>query len=149
MVEGNPYFDAKKGQEEMARDSGVPYTIAKSTQFYEFFNTIASGFTQDGFAKLPDALFQPLAADDLASALVAIALQEPKNFAVSIAGSKCASFETRFQRFFKITQDNRIASTDKSATYYGGKLSRDWIAPGVPDYMGKNRLKIGWQAQMV
>lgn len=135
-VRGNPYFDAKLGQEELARASGVPFTIARATQFFEFLPTIAAGFTKGETTGLPDALFRPIAADDVATALADIALAPPRNNAVSIAGLESASFEHWFKRFFDLTQDPRQAETDQAATYFGARLQPCSIVPTAPDYIG-------------
>lgn len=135
-VRGNPYFDAKLGQEEMARASGVPFTLARATQFFEFLPTIAAGFTKGATTGLPDALFRPIAADDVATALAAIALAPPVNAAVSIAGLEAASFERWFKRFFDLVQDPRQAETDPAATYFGARLQPCSIVPAAPDYIG-------------
>ena len=141
VVRGNPYFDAKLTQEEAVRASGVPYTIARATQFYEFLPTIASGLARDGVARLPGACFRPLAAGDVAAALVTIALGAARNDAVTIAGPEIATFDAWLQRFFNLTGDTRTAVTDPDATYFGGRLQANSIAPASPDFVGPTTLE--------
>ncbi|SEL11475.1 Uncharacterized conserved protein YbjT, contains NAD(P)-binding and DUF2867 domains [Pseudoxanthomonas sp. GM95] len=135
-VRGNPYFDAKLGQEDLVRASGVPYTIARATQFFEFMPTLATGFTKGLITHLPNAQFQPIAADDVAKALASIALNDPHHGAVTIAGKEHAPFESWFARLFTATRDPRRAIADVEATYFGGPLQDDSIIAAHPDYTG-------------
>jgi uncharacterized protein YbjT (DUF2867 family) len=141
QVRGNPYFDAKLGQEDLVRASGMPYTIARATQFFEFMPTLAAGFTKGLIAYLPSAHFQPIAADDVAMALASIALRPPHNGAVTIAGNERATFEAWFQRLFASTRDPRRAVSDIDATYFGGPLEEESITAAHPDYTGRLRFE--------
>jgi uncharacterized protein YbjT (DUF2867 family) len=137
QVRGNPYFDAKLMQEDMVRSSSIPYTILRSTQFYEFLPTIASGLAVSNAIRVPNALFSPIAAVDVGTALAELAHHGAINKAVSIAGPEIAQFETWMHRFLAAAEDKRRhAVTDEHATYFGGKLQRDSIAPTLPDITG-------------
>jgi uncharacterized protein YbjT (DUF2867 family) len=135
-VRGNPYFDAKLSQEEMVSAGGVPFTIGRATQFFEFMPTIAGGFTNGDVTALPDALFRPVAADDVAKALAEIALAGPKNGAVSITGPEVMSFADWFKRLFARLGDARKAISDATATYFGGVVAEGSIVPEHPEYVG-------------
>jgi len=136
QVRGNPYFDAKLMQEDMVRSSTIPYTILRSTQFYEFLPTIASGLMAGDAIRLPHALFSPVAAADVGAALASLAQHDPVNAAVSIAGPEVAPFEAWVRRFLAVIEDTRRVVTDDAATYFGGKLERYSIAPAIPDMKG-------------
>lgn len=135
-VFGNPYLDAKREQEELAVASGVDYTVARATQFFEFMPTLADAYSSGDEARFPASLFQPIAADDVAEALATIALAEPARGAVHIAGAERASFEHWFTRFFTLANDPRRAKTDAEATYFGGPLGADGITCATPEYTG-------------
>src|SRR5438876_5524902 len=67
------YFRAKIAQEELIRRSSLPYSIVHATQFFEFLKSLAD-ISFDGYkVHLPPVLFQPIAADDVASGVDRIA----------------------------------------------------------------------------
>jgi uncharacterized protein YbjT (DUF2867 family) len=140
-IDGNPYYAAKLAQEEMASRSGVPFTIARSTQFYEFFPTIAGGFTKGSVVGLPNAMLQPIAADDVAVALADIALSPPKYGPVYIAGPERDPFDRWLTRVFKLTDDPRSVEVDFKATWFGATLENDSIVPKQTDYSGHLKLE--------
>ena len=80
------YLRAKIAQEELIAASGVPHTIVRATQFFEFLGTIADGVTVDGVVHGSPALIQPVAADDVAAALAEVAVAGPVNGVVDLAG---------------------------------------------------------------
>ena len=63
------YFRAKLAQEKLIAASGIPYTIVRATQFFEFLGGIAQASTDGQVVRLPSALMQPMSADDVAAAL--------------------------------------------------------------------------------
>src|SRR5215208_2993305 len=80
------YFRAKLAQEELIEGSSIPYSIVRATQFYEFIKRIAADATDVNTVRLPPALIQPMAADDVASALARVSGGEPLNAMVEVAG---------------------------------------------------------------
>src|SRR5437773_12399675 len=80
------YFRAKMAQENLIKASKIPYTIVRSTQFFEFVNAIAQSATDGQTVRLPPALVQPIVSDDVAAALAEIAVAEPLNGTVELAG---------------------------------------------------------------
>jgi uncharacterized protein YbjT (DUF2867 family) len=82
----NGYFRAKVVQEKLIKASGIPYTIIRSTQFLEFLPGIADSSTDGNIVSLPPVLFQPIAADDVATIVADVALAAPRNGIVEIAG---------------------------------------------------------------
>lgn len=136
QVRGNPYFDAKLMQEDMVRSSTIPYTILRSTQFYEFLPTIASGLGAGDAVRLPHALLSPVAAADVSTTLANLAHHDAMNKPVSIAGPEIAQFETWVRRFLDVIDESRRVLTDVDATYFGGKVQGNAIAPAIPDITG-------------
>src|SRR5579863_6378444 len=80
------YFRAKIAQENLIKGSSIPYSIIRATQFFEFVNGIADFSTDGNTVRLPPALIQPMAADDVAGAVAKIAVGTPVNGTVEIAG---------------------------------------------------------------
>src|SRR6201987_5027607 len=80
------YFRAKLAQENLIKASPIPYTIVRATQFFEFVGGIAQSATQGETVRLPSALMQPIVSDDVAAALADVAIAEPLNDTVELAG---------------------------------------------------------------
>lgn len=86
---------------------------------------------------VPDAQLRPIAADDVASGLVQIALADPRNGPASITGPEVASFTAWLKLLYERTNDPRDAITDKTATYFGAPLEANSIVPEAPDFVGR------------
>jgi uncharacterized protein YbjT (DUF2867 family) len=113
----NGYFRAKVAQERLIESSSVPYTIVRSTQFLEFLGAIASSSVVGNKVRLPHGLFQPIAADDVAGLVADVALAEPENGIVEIAGPDRAPFDEVVARYLKAIGDPREVVCDPSARY--------------------------------
>src|SRR4051794_37788582 len=108
----NSYFRAKFVQEKLVEASGIPYTIIRSTQFMEFIGGIADSSADGNKVRLPPVLFQPLAADDVAASVAEVALAEPRNGIVEIAGPERAPFNEIIARYLKAVGDPRPVVRD-------------------------------------
>src|SRR6201995_1969883 len=75
----NGYFRAKVAQEKLIEASGVPYTIIRATQFLEFLGGIAASSADGNVVRISPGLFQPIAADDVATNVAELALAAPRN----------------------------------------------------------------------
>src|ERR1700704_750652 len=75
----NGYFRAKMAQENLIKPSGIPYSIVRSTQFFEFTGAIAQSGTVGQTARVSPALFQPIASDDVADSVADVTLEAPVN----------------------------------------------------------------------
>src|ERR1700757_4345527 len=82
----NGYFRAKIAQEKLIETSGIPYTIIRSTQFLEFLPAIADSSANGNTVRISPGLFQPIAAEDVAAIVADVALAEPRNGIIEIAG---------------------------------------------------------------
>ncbi len=91
-LEGNGYFRAKVAQERLVKEAGIPFTIVRATQFFEFVATIAGASVEGERLVVPDADFQPIAAADVAEALADTALAPPRNAICEIAGPERLPF---------------------------------------------------------
>lgn len=117
------YYRGKLVQERLVQASPIPYTILRSTQFFEFLRGIANSNTVGETAFVPAALVQPVAADDMVTALADIALSAPMNGIVEIAGPKQASLAELVRRYLVETGDTRKVVADANARYFGAVLN--------------------------
>jgi len=132
------YFRAKMAQEELIKTSGNPYTILRATQFFEFMGRIADESTTDGkTVRLPPFLMQPVVSDDVAAALADIALGEPVNGMVELAGPEKIRLDEIVKRYLSANKDPRQVVTDARARYYGlGDLNDQSLTPGENPRIG-------------
>src|ERR1043166_2767597 len=111
------YLRAKVAQEKLIKASGIPFTIVRSTQFFEFVKGIIQSATEGQTVRLSPALMQPIASDDVAAALTGFALAKPLNGTVEIAGPERIRIDELAQRFLSATRDPRKVITDVHADY--------------------------------
>ncbi len=136
----NGYFRAKVAQEKLIAASGIPYTIVRSTQFFEFLRDIAASGTKGNTVRLSPGLFQPIAADDVAPIVADMALAAPRNGIVEIAGPERAPFNEIVARYLKAVGDPRTVVSDPEARYWGGRVEERSLVP-----LGEARLgRIGF-----
>jgi len=125
----NGYFRAKIAQERLIVASGIPYTIIRSTQFLEFLGGVAASSADGNIVRLPPILFQPIAADDVASIVAEVALAVPRNGIVEIAGPERAPFNEIVARYLKAVGDRREVVRDPEARYWGGRVEQHSLVP--------------------
>jgi uncharacterized protein YbjT (DUF2867 family) len=124
------YFRAKLEQERLIRESGIPFTIIHSTQFFEAFGRIADAATAGYSVRLASALVQPVAADDVTGMVAEVVVSAPRNGVVEIAGPERASLPDLLRRFLTFLQDGRHVFLDGKARYYGAELQEHSLLPG-------------------
>src|SRR6201988_225548 len=139
------YFRAKMAQEELIKASGIPYTIVRATQFFEFMGGIAQFSTVGRTVHLPPALWQPIAADDVGSALAEVTLGAPVNGMIEIAGPERAGLDALVGRFLGATKDPREVITDVDARYYGLAVNDQSLTPGANPRLGATSFEDGLQ----
>jgi uncharacterized protein YbjT (DUF2867 family) len=127
------YLRAKVAQENLIKASKVPFTIVRSTQFFEFVKGIAQSATEGQTIRLPPGMMQPIAADDVATALTDVALAEPLNAIVEIAGPEPIRMDEFVRQFLSATGDARKVNTDVHARYFGAELNDQSLVPGPGD----------------
>ena len=133
------YFRAKLAQEDLIKASGIAYTIVRSTQFFEFMAAIAQAGTVGQTARLSPALFQPIAADDVADAVADVAVGAPLNGTVEIAGPDRAPIAELVGRFLSATHDPRTVLADAHAGYFGIAVNDRSLTPGENPRIGATR----------
>ncbi|MDE3748272.1 SDR family oxidoreductase [Methylobacterium radiotolerans] len=142
-LDGNGYFRAKVAQERRIAASGLPYTIVRATQFFEFIATIAEAFAVGDRIVVPDADFQPIAATDVAAALAAVAVGAPADGTIDIAGPERSSFRAFVARRMAAAGDGRAVTVDDAARYFGAPLARGSLVPddGAAARLGGTRFE--------
>ncbi len=133
------YFRAKMAQENLIKASQIPYTIVRATQFFEFVSGIADSATDGETVRLPSALMQPIVSDDVAAALADVAVNEPLNRVVEVAGPEAIRMDELVRRFLSANHDARQVTTDAGALYYGVKVNDQSLTPGDHPRIGPTR----------
>ena len=134
------YMRAKVAQEELVADGGVPYTIIRATQFFEFIGEIADSTTTDGTVRLPSAHLQPIAVSDLAVAVADVVEGTPTDGVVEVAGPEAVGLDELARRVLSAAGDPRPVVTDDSAKYFGAQLDDATLTPGPGARIAPTRL---------
>lgn len=130
------YFRAKLAQEEQIINSGLPYTLLRATQFFEFIAGIAAAATAGQRISLPDALFQPVAADEVVTLLADIASAAPYNAVLDMAGPEKIAMGELIGSWLQQQGDTREVVTDAHARYFGSTLEATSLIPSHPARLG-------------
>ena len=138
---GSGYLRAKVAQEELVEASSIPYTVVRSTQFYEFVDAIADAATEGDTVRVPAAGIQPIAADDAARAVCTIAVGKPVNGIVEIAGPKPYGFDELIRYGLSAHDDPRHVVADPDARYFGTTLANSSLLPGENAQLGETRFE--------
>jgi uncharacterized protein YbjT (DUF2867 family) len=137
------YFRGKMAQEELIRAGKVPYTIVRSTQFFDFLGGIADSGTDGTAVRLSPAPVQPIASDDVADALADLALSAPANGTVELAGPDRLPLAELVRRFLEAKHDPRTVVEDPHARYFGAELNAGTLVPGNHPRTGPTHFE-GW-----
>jgi len=140
------YFRAKLCQEKLIRASAIPYSIVHATQFYEFVKSIAATGTVGDTVHLPPVLIQPMAAEDVATAVTNVAVGAPLNATLEIAGPEPIRLDALIARGLGAQHDPRKVVADPEARYYGVVLSERMLLPDAGARLGKIRFE-DWLAR--
>ena len=125
------YFRAKIAQEKLIKEAGVPYSIVHATQFFEFVKSIAQAATEGNTVRLSPALIQPMAAEDVASAVARTALERPLNATVEVAGPEQFGLDDLIRKGLSFLGDPREVVTDPTARYFNAMLQDGELLPGI------------------
>jgi uncharacterized protein YbjT (DUF2867 family) len=123
------YLRAKLAQEKLIKASKIPYTIVRSTQFFEFVNGIAQSGTIGQTVRLSPAILQPIASDDVAAALADATLGAPVNGTIEIAGPERIPLDELVRRYLSANQDQRQVVADTHARYFGAEINDQSLTP--------------------
>jgi len=133
------YFRAKIAQEKLIRASSIPYTIVHATQFFEFVKSIAAAATVGNTVRLAPVLIQPMAAEDVASAVCRIAEGVPVNGIVEVAGPQQFRLDDLIRRGLSAGNDPREVIADPRALYFGAVLQERTLVPGERATLAETR----------
>lgn len=143
-----PYMRAKLAQERLIVQSRVPYTIIRSTQFFEFLGGIANQATTDKEVLLSDVAFQPIAAKDVAAFVTRYALGNPLNGRVEIAGPERFEMYKIVEQYLKNSSDPRIVKSGGRPEYFGGEVERNSLVPAGQAELGSTNFEKWWNSQL-
>jgi uncharacterized protein YbjT (DUF2867 family) len=141
------YFRAKIAQEKLIKESPIPYTIIHATQFFEFIKGIADVSMVDGKVHVPPVLFQPMAADDVASAVAKVAVGNPENAIVEIGGPEKFRMDELVRMRLASLKDSREVVADPNARYSGANINDRTLVPGDNAKLGETRFEV-WLSQL-
>jgi uncharacterized protein YbjT (DUF2867 family) len=140
------YFRAKIAQEKLIKESSIPYSIVHATQFFEFLKGLADISFDGDKVHLPHVLFQPMAADDVATAVGRIAVGPPVKGIVETGGPEQFRLDELVQRRLATLKDPREVIADPNARYSGAKISEKTLVPGNDARLGETRFET-WLTQ--
>ena len=135
------YMRAKVAQEKLIKDSSIPYSLVRATQFFEFVKRIADSATEGNTVRIPSVGFQPLAADDVASAVTQVTIGSPLNGIVEVAGPERFRFDDLIRRGLVASKDAREVIADPNARYFGTQLSDGSLVPSGDALLGETRFE--------
>jgi uncharacterized protein YbjT (DUF2867 family) len=142
------YFRAKLAQEQLIAESSIPYSIVRATQFYEFMERIAADAMDGNSVRLPPALIQPMAADDVASGVCHVAVGAPLNGMVEIAGPEKFRLDELIRGVLTTRNDPREVVADPQARYFGINPSERALLPGADARLAETRFS-DWLEQQL
>jgi uncharacterized protein YbjT (DUF2867 family) len=142
------YMKAKKVQEDLIKQSGVPYTIIRSTQFLEFLKGIADQATEGNEVHLSDVQFQPIAAADVASFVAGYAVAGPLNGITEIAGPERFEMHEIVARYLHHSNDPRKVIPNNKPTYFGGEVTHTALVPAGKVELGSIDFEQWWNSQV-
>lgn len=135
------YMRAKVAQEKLIEAASIPYTIVRATQFFEFLDRVASDATDGDTVRVPPVLIQPMAAEDVARAICKVAVADPMNDIVEVAGPEQIRFDAIIRRRLGARNDPRKVVSDPGARYFGAKLSERSLVAGDAARLGETRFE--------
>lgn len=140
-LQDSGYFRGKLVQERLIEASGIPYTILRSTQFFEFLRGIADRASDGKTVRLPPVLVQPILSDDVVSTLADLALGAPANETVELAGPEKFRLDELVRMDLGVRDDPRKVTPDIHARYFGAELNDQSLVPGSKSWIAPTRFK--------
>jgi len=135
------FFRAKMAQENLIEVSSIPYTIIRATQFFEFVKGIADYSTEGNKVRLPSALIQPMAADDVATAVGRVSTGSPVNGMVEVGGPEKFPLDELARKYLAANKDPREVVADPKARYYGVDIGERTLLPGDGAQLSETRFE--------
>jgi uncharacterized protein YbjT (DUF2867 family) len=143
------YLRAKVAQENLIKSAVIPYSILRSTQFFEFMGRIADSATEGDTVRLPVAFVQPILSSDVVAALAEVALGPPINGTVEIAGPEKFRMDDLVRHLLDTKKDARTVRGDVHAQYFGTELEDESLVPlpGSQPRLGATRFDAWYSTQ--
>jgi uncharacterized protein YbjT (DUF2867 family) len=135
------YLRAKVAQENLIKASKIPYTILRSTQFFEFAGAIVQSGVDGDVIRLPPALFQPIASDDVAAALAELTVAPPVNGTLEVAGPELIPMDAIARQYLTAKNDSRQVIADVRARYFGAEINDKSLTPSGRPRVGQTRFQ--------
>ena len=148
-VPGSGYLRAKLAQEELIRLSGLPYTILRSTQFFEFAAAIAKGGMIGNEVHISTGTIQPIASDETVAALADIVISQPLNATVEVGGPERMPMSEFIRYYLTATEDPRQLIPDEHSLYFGAELNDTSLVTGENARLGKIKYEDWFSTQSV
>ena len=123
------YYRAKLAQERLIKASGIPHTILRSTQFFEFVGSVVDSAVEGNTVRVPPALFQPIASDDVAATLADLAIGPPLDSTTEVAGPDVRPLDEFVRQYLAARQEQRQVIVDPRATFFGARLEQRSLIP--------------------
>jgi uncharacterized protein YbjT (DUF2867 family) len=136
-LQDSGYFRAKLAQEQQIKSAPIPYTLLHVTQFFEFIRSIAGFSMVDGAVLLPPVMFQPIAAEDVADAVVEAALGTPANTTIEVRGPDSFTLDEPVRLALAHDGDPRKVIADRAAPYFGVQVTERTLVPATDARRGK------------
>jgi uncharacterized protein YbjT (DUF2867 family) len=143
------YFRAKVAQEKLITGSSIPHSIVHATQFFEFMKSITQAATDGDTVRLAPVLVQPIAADDVATAVGKVAAGQPLNGILEIAGPELFRLDDLVRHVLSVRNDPRKVVADPHAPYFGAELDERTLVPGEGAQLGATRFEDWLEQSMV
>jgi uncharacterized protein YbjT (DUF2867 family) len=129
-VPDSGYLRAKVAQEAEIEAGVIPYTILRTTQFFEFLAEIAEAGAEGDSVRLSNGLMQPVAVNEVAATMAELAAGPPVRGRVELGGPEALAIDAWARRLFAATGDARTVVTDPRARYFGAELKGGELTPG-------------------
>ena len=148
-LQGSGYLRAKFAQEELIRLSGIPYSILRSTQFFEFAGRIAQSATIDNEVHVSTGIMQPIASDETVTALTDIVIKSPLNTTVEVGGPERMPMSDFIRYYLNTTNDSRQLIADDHALYFGTEINDESLVPSKYARLGKIKYEDWLSTQLI
>jgi uncharacterized protein YbjT (DUF2867 family) len=148
-LQASGYFRAKLTQEDLIKKSGIPYSILRSTQFFEFAASIANSGTIGQEVHISTGAIQPIASVETVDALLDIVLGAPLNATVEVAGPVRMPMNEFIRYYLEATEDSRQLVADEHAPYFGIEINDESLIPGKNPRLGKIKYEDWFNTQLV